>query len=99
MTSMPKHPPQHRAHMTLSLIADVRMKEAGRAGLFLIGVVLAWLFASLNPALAQTVHYDLATTSVMRIKLPVSQAVTVTISDTAMRAPAMRSGPMPVVTS
>ena len=33
------------------------------------------------PALAQTVNYDLGTTSVMRIKLPVSQAVTVVISD------------------
>ncbi len=33
-----------------------------------------------GPALAQTVHYDLTTTSVMRINLPVSQAVTVTIS-------------------
>ena len=32
-------------------------------------------------AAAQTVHYDLSTTSVMRINLPVSQAVTVTISD------------------
>jgi pilus assembly protein CpaC len=35
---------------------------------------------SLRPALAQTVHYDLQTTSVMRINLPVSQAVTVIIS-------------------
>lgn len=66
--------------MTLSSIADVRMKEAGSAGLFLIGMVLAWLLAGLNPAIAQTVHYDLATTSVMRINLPVSQAVTVTVS-------------------
>ena len=33
-----------------------------------------------SPALAQTIHYDLATTSVMKINLPVSQAVTVTIS-------------------
>lgn len=33
------------------------------------------------PAQAQTVAYDLKTTSVMRINLPVSQAVTVTISD------------------
>ncbi len=38
------------------------------------------LVAGLTPALAQTVHYDLSTTSVMRINLPVSQAVTVTIS-------------------
>lgn len=36
--------------------------------------------ASAAPALAQTVYYDLGNTSVMRINLPVSQAVTVTIS-------------------
>jgi pilus assembly protein CpaC len=34
-----------------------------------------------TPAAAQTVNYDLATTSVMRIKIPVSQAVTVVISN------------------
>ncbi len=34
-----------------------------------------------GPALAQTIHYDLTTTSVMKINLPVSQAVTVTISN------------------
>lgn len=39
------------------------------------------LMALAAPAAAQTVHYDLATTSVMRINLPVSQAVTVTMSD------------------
>ncbi len=33
------------------------------------------------PAAAQTVSYDLTTTSVMRVHLPVSQAVTVVISD------------------
>lgn len=33
-----------------------------------------------TPAQAQVVNYDLATTSVMRIKLPVSQAVTVVVS-------------------
>lgn len=44
-------------------------------------VLLAALCAGLFPALAQTVNYDLKTTSVMRIKLPASQAVTVVISD------------------
>lgn len=39
------------------------------------------LAAGCLPALAQTVDYDLRTTSVMRINLPVSQAVTVIISD------------------
>jgi pilus assembly protein CpaC len=39
------------------------------------------LSAGLNPASAQTVNYDLKTTSVMRINLPISQAVTVTFSE------------------
>ncbi len=38
------------------------------------------LLALAVPAAAQTVHYDLATTAVLRINLPVSQAVTVTMS-------------------
>ncbi len=46
------------------------------AAAFLIGVVLTFS----GPAAAQTINYDLSTTSVMRINLPVSQAVTVTIS-------------------
>lgn len=46
----------------------------GIAGLF------AALLALATPALAQTVTYDLATTSVMRLNLPTSQAVTVVIS-------------------
>lgn len=41
----------------------------------------AALLAGGTPAAAQTVTYDLKTTSVMRINLPVSQAVTVAISD------------------
>jgi pilus assembly protein CpaC len=41
--------------------------------------LLALLCAA--PGLAQTVNYDLKTTSVMRINLPVSQAVTVVMSD------------------
>jgi pilus assembly protein CpaC len=45
----------------------------------LSGALLLALAAA--PALAQTVNYDLSSTSVMRIKLPVSQAVTVVISD------------------
>ncbi len=46
-----------------------------------IAVLAAGFTAGLVPAVAQTVAYDLKTTSVMRIKLPVSQAVTVTVSD------------------
>jgi pilus assembly protein CpaC len=47
---------------------------------WLLALVLLLGLAVATPARAQTVHYDLATTSVMRINLPVSQAVTVTIS-------------------
>lgn len=47
----------------------------------LSALVLGALIAFAGPAAAQTVNYDLATTSVMRINLPMSQAVTVTISD------------------
>lgn len=50
--------------------------------------LLAWLAALaailgawFSPAAAQTIAYDLETTSVLRINLPVSQAVTVVISD------------------
>jgi pilus assembly protein CpaC len=43
--------------------------------LALLAMLLTLLAAV--PALAQTVSYDLATTSVMRINLPMSQAVTV----------------------
>lgn len=43
-------------------------------------LVLA-LAAASHPALAQTITYDISTTSVMRINLPVSQAVTVVVSD------------------
>jgi pilus assembly protein CpaC len=39
------------------------------------------LSAGTGAAMAQTVTYDLATTSVMRINLPMSQAVTVVISE------------------
>ncbi len=45
-----------------------------------MGAIFAVPLAAV-PASAQTVSYDLATTSVMRINLPVSQAVTVVMSD------------------
>lgn len=44
-------------------------------------LVCLMAFGSAVPAMAQTVTYDLATTSVMRINLPMSQAVTVVISE------------------
>jgi pilus assembly protein CpaC len=43
-------------------------------------VALGALLLAAAPAAAQTVTYDLSTTSVMRINLPVSQAVTVILS-------------------
>ena len=43
-------------------------------------LAIGLLVIGLGAARAQTVHYDLSTTSVMRINLPVSQAVTVTMS-------------------
>ncbi len=46
----------------------------------ILAATLVLSLALAGPAAAQTVHYDLATTSVMRINLPVSQAVTVTMS-------------------
>lgn len=57
------------------------LSQGLRWALRLVMLVGALLVGGLAPALAQTVNYDLKTTSVMRIKLPVSQAVTVTISD------------------
>lgn len=42
-----------------------------------VGLSAVWL----SPTQAQTVHYDLTNTSVLRVNLPVSQAVTVIISD------------------
>ncbi|MBN9310605.1 MAG: type II and III secretion system protein family protein [Devosia sp.] len=46
-----------------------------------IALLLGMVAFGASPAAAQTVKYDLKTTSVMRINLPVSQAVTVVISD------------------
>ncbi|HEY9012223.1 MAG TPA: type II and III secretion system protein family protein [Devosia sp.] len=62
-----------------------------RTGLFersrAAGWLLAWLIAALalgmlpDPAAAQNISYDLSTTSVLRIKLPQSQSVTVVMSE------------------
>lgn len=52
-----------------------------KTNLLLLGaMLLALLAGALGPASAQTINYDLSITSVMQINLPVSQAVTVTIS-------------------
>ena len=53
--------------------------------LFRILVASVLLSLGLGTATAQTIHYDLSTTSVMRINLPVSQAVTVTVSSPVAR--------------
>jgi len=46
-----------------------------------LATLVGLLAACFSPAMAQTVNYDLSTTSVMRINLPVSQAVTVVMSE------------------
>lgn len=58
-----------------TLVSRILKSTAG-----LVALAVTLLVTGLSPALAQTVNYDLTTTSVMRIKLPASQAVTVTIS-------------------
>lgn len=59
-----------------------KQRQLSRAPSFLLTLfgALVVLAATFGPASAQVVNYDLSTTSVMRINLPVSQAVTVTIS-------------------
>ncbi|MEP7239711.1 MAG: type II and III secretion system protein family protein [Devosia sp.] len=57
------------------------MASQSRLALIAALIVPALLVAAAAPARAQTVNYDLATTSVMKINLPVSQAVTVVVSD------------------
>lgn len=46
----------------------------------IVAMLVSAMALSVGPAAAQTVQYDLATTSVMRINLPVSHAVTVVMS-------------------
>jgi len=61
------------------LPTDFAKGRAKLRGLFVL-LMSVLSFGLTVPALAQTVTYDLTTTSVMRINLPVSQAVTVVIS-------------------
>ena len=58
------------------------MARSDRHGGVWLAALLLTLIGLLIPAAAraQTVHYDLSNTSVMRINLPASQAVTVTVS-------------------
>lgn len=49
--------------------------------LLALAAVTVGLTIAASPALSQTVTYDLSTTSVMRINLPVSQAVTVIVTE------------------
>lgn len=56
--------------------------SASKAGAQLVAVLVVGAVLGLSsPAEAQTIDYDLSTTSVMRINLPVSQAVTVVMSE------------------
>ena len=58
-----------------------RLWKPGIASLFLAFLASFMLIASLvGPATAQTVKYDVSTTSAMRINLPASQALTVLMS-------------------
>jgi pilus assembly protein CpaC len=50
-----------------------------------LAALVALLVVTAAPALGQTVTYDLATTAVLKVNLPVSQAVTVIVSDTVGR--------------
>jgi pilus assembly protein CpaC len=82
-----------KAVLTRRLLGFAQLVRRKRQGLSVLGFrrgsltswlgAVALLLASFVavPATAQTVNYDLSTTSVMRINLPVAQAVTVVISD------------------
>ena len=61
------------------------MRVALPSRLLLILGLLGALLAGAAPASAQTVNYDLSTTSVMRINLPVSQALTVIVSSSVAK--------------
>ena len=69
----------HRDAMTTQHAATATGTGPRRALWLLLPLLLLALLAA-PPVRAQTVHYNLADTSVMKIQLPVSQAVTVTIS-------------------
>ncbi len=71
---MPRRCP-HRRH---EICADGR---AGWPPSPVAAVLLVILMILGGPVAAQDLNYDLATTSVLRIKLPVSQALTVTVSE------------------
>lgn len=62
------------------LATSMWRKACGRAGLAGLVALLLIAFAAI-PAQAQTIKYDVATTSAMRINLPASQALTVLMSD------------------
>lgn len=49
--------------------------------LFVVLAFATLMLAGLAPSVAQTINYDISTTSVMRVNLPMSQAVTVEFSD------------------
>ncbi len=64
-----------------SVSSGILHRQSLVSRVLLLAAVLAALFGFAAPAAAQTISYDLTTTSVLRVNLPVSQAVTVTMSD------------------
>jgi pilus assembly protein CpaC len=62
-------------------VGGVRRGELGRRVWSAVIVALAGVLATGGPVLAQAINYDLSTTSVLKINLPVSQAVTVIVSE------------------
>ncbi len=69
----------------VTIEATPTMRVALPSRLLLILGLLGALLAGAAPASAQTVNYDLSTTSVMRINLPVSQALTVIVSSSVAK--------------
>ncbi|VAW21285.1 hypothetical protein MNBD_ALPHA11-427, partial [hydrothermal vent metagenome] len=61
-------------------IATRPLHHVMRAGIFLSLIIIIFISMSGRP-LAQTIEYDLKSVSVLKINLPVSQAVTIVLSD------------------
>ena len=87
-------PVRYRRRGLIARLVQRRTEWAPQLRGALLGLMAACagLAAASLPAAAQTVTYDLSTTSVMRINLPVSQAVTVVISDPVAKIVAADAG-------
>jgi len=62
-------------------IQVIRTRQGFLQAILLLAGFIALSLLLLSPARAQKIEYDLQTTSVLRINLPVSQAVTIVLSD------------------